>query len=72
MSKFKNQKSIFIIQYSLPHRINQIFKILGQCTVLLSQLSNRQNFYTTQLFTKQDCVNVFSKKTLRTNEAENS
>ena len=36
--------------------------------------SNRQNFYTTQLFAKQDwnCVCVFFNKNLRKNEAENS
>ena len=29
MSKFKNQKLIFIIHYLIPQQINQIFEILG-------------------------------------------
>ena len=29
MSKFKNEKSIFVMQYRIPQQINKIFEVLG-------------------------------------------
>ena len=67
MSQFKNHKVNFILQYRISEEINQIFTILDL-------FSKQQNFYTTQVFTKQDwyCAKVFSNKNFRTNEGENS
>ena len=44
MSKLKNQKSIFIIQYRISQQINQIFKILGQYCFAFTALAIDKTF----------------------------
>ena len=67
MEKSNSQFLLYSI-VRISQRINQIFEILGLYCFAFNIFSNRQNFYTTQLFTQQDwnCVNVFSNKNIRT------
>ena len=44
MPKFKNQKSIFIIQYRISQQINQIFEILVLCCFAFTALAINKTF----------------------------
>ena len=60
------------MQYRISQqKITRFFNFFATLRFYFHSCSNRQNFYTTQLFTKQEwnCVNLFSNL-LWTNETE--
>ena len=70
----KLKKSIFVIQYRISQRINQIFEILRLYCFAFTALALEKTFTQRNFLpSKIEIVSMyFPNKNLRTNEAENS